>query len=111
MLLNSHISAYATCFARKVCGLVRSTWGTSQGEDKLGARDRILNTKVAPRACAGRAPGKHSPFVATDIAIFCIAVTCTMGIMQMPLILVNGMEGAPCASAVFHHQKPWVPGS
>ena len=54
MLLNSHISAYATCFAGKVCGLVRSTWGTSQGEDKLGARDRILNTKVARRACAGQ---------------------------------------------------------
>ena len=38
--------------AGKVCGLVRSTWGTSQGEDKLGARDRMLNTKVARRACA-----------------------------------------------------------
>ena len=25
MLLNSHISAYATCLARKVCSLVRST--------------------------------------------------------------------------------------
>ena len=34
---------------------------TSLGEDKLGARHRILNTKVARRACAGRAPGKHSP--------------------------------------------------
>ena len=61
MLLNSHILAYATCFARKVCGLVRPIWGTSLGEDKLGARDRILNTKVARRACAGCAPGKHSP--------------------------------------------------
>ena len=28
----------------------RSTWGTSLGEDKLGARARILNTKVACRA-------------------------------------------------------------
>ena len=27
----------------------------------LGPRDSILNTKVARRACAGRAPGKHSP--------------------------------------------------
>ena len=61
MFLNSHISAYARCLARKVCGLVRSTWGTSQGEDKLGARDKILNTKVARRACARSAPGKHSP--------------------------------------------------
>ena len=52
MLLNSHISAYTRCFAGKVCGLVRSTWGTSQGEDKLGAGDKILNTKVARRACA-----------------------------------------------------------
>ena len=42
------------CFARKVCGLVRSTRGTSQGEGKLGARDKILNTKVARRACAGQ---------------------------------------------------------
>ena len=54
MLLNSHILAYATCFARKVCGLVRSTRGTSRGEDKLGARDRILTTKVARRARAGQ---------------------------------------------------------
>ena len=61
MLLNSHISTYTRFLAEKVCGLVRSTWGTSQGEDKPGARDRILNTKVARRACTGRAPGKHSP--------------------------------------------------
>ena len=39
MLLNSHISAYTRCLAGKVCGLVRSTWGT--------ARDKILHTKVA----------------------------------------------------------------
>ena len=48
MLLNS------------VCGLVWFTWGTSQGEDKLGTRDKILNTKVR----AGHAPGarrEHSP--------------------------------------------------
>ena len=57
MLLNSYILAYARCLAGKVCGLVRSTWGTSQGED----RDKILNTKVACRACAGHALGKHSP--------------------------------------------------
>ena len=50
MLLNSHISVYARCSARKVCGLVRSTWGTSRGEGKLGARDKILSTKVARRA-------------------------------------------------------------
>ena len=61
MLLNSHFSAYATCFAWKVCSLVRPTWGTSLGEDKLGARDGILDTKVARRACAGCVPGKHSP--------------------------------------------------
>ena len=54
MLLNSHISAYARCLAGKVCGLVRSTWGASQGEDKPGARDKILNPKVACRACAGQ---------------------------------------------------------
>ena len=54
VLLNSHISAYLMCFAQKVCGLVRSTWGTSQGEDKPGARGRILKTKVARRACAGQ---------------------------------------------------------
>ena len=42
----SHSPAYATCFAQKVCGLVRSTWGTLLGGDKLGAGDRILNTKV-----------------------------------------------------------------
>ena len=53
MLLNSPISAYTRCLAEKVCGLVRSTWGTSQGEDKLGARDGMLNTKPARRACAG----------------------------------------------------------
>ena len=27
VLLNSHISANATCFAEKVCHLLRSTWG------------------------------------------------------------------------------------
>ena len=54
MLLNSHVSAYARCLAGKVCGLVRSTWGTSLGEGRLGARDRILNTKVACWACAGQ---------------------------------------------------------
>ena len=54
VLLNSNVLAYATCFARNVCGLMWSTWGTSQGGDKLGARDRILNTKVARRACAGQ---------------------------------------------------------
>ena len=46
MLLSSHVSASARCFAGKVCGLVWSTWGTSLGEDKLGARDRTLNAKV-----------------------------------------------------------------
>ena len=40
---------------------LRSTWGTTLGEDKLGAGARILNTKVARRACAGCGPGKHSP--------------------------------------------------
>ena len=45
----SHTSAYTRCLARKVCGPVRPTWGTSQGEDKLGAGDRTLNTKVARR--------------------------------------------------------------
>ena len=54
MFLTSHILAYATCFAWKVCSLVRSTWGYFLGEDKLGARDRILNTKVARWACAGQ---------------------------------------------------------
>ena len=54
VLLNSHILAYTRCLARKVCGLVRSTWGTSQGEDNCGARDRILNTKAVRRACAGQ---------------------------------------------------------
>ena len=54
MLLNSHILAYTRCLAEKICGLVRSTWGTSQGEGKLGARDKILNTKVARQACAGQ---------------------------------------------------------
>ena len=50
VLLNSHILAYTMCLAEKVCGLVRSTWGTFQGEDKVGARDKILTTKVARRA-------------------------------------------------------------
>ena len=39
---------------REGCGLVRSTWGTSLGGAKLGARDEILNTKVAHRGM-GRA--------------------------------------------------------
>ena len=59
MVLNSDNWAYTRCLAGKVCGLVRSTCGTSLGEGKLGARDRILNTKVAP--------GKHSP-IALNVA-------------------------------------------
>ena len=54
MLFNCHIPAHATCFAGKVCGPVRSTWGTSLGEDKLGARARMLHTNVARRACTGQ---------------------------------------------------------
>ena len=54
MLLLSHISANARCLAEKICGLVRSTWGTTRGENNLGARDKILNAKVAHRACAGQ---------------------------------------------------------
>ena len=54
VLLNSHILPYARCVAGKVGCLVRSTWGTFQGEDKPGARDKILNTKVACPACAGQ---------------------------------------------------------
>ena len=61
MLLNSHIWAYARCLAGKVCGLVQSTWGASQGEEKPGARGKILNTKVARRARTEHASGKHSP--------------------------------------------------
>ena len=41
MSLNSHISACATCLAEKVCGLVRSTWGISLGEDKLATLQSI----------------------------------------------------------------------
>ena len=50
MLLNSEISAYATCFAGKVCGPVWSTWGISLGEG--AAKARILNTKVVHQARA-----------------------------------------------------------
>ena len=66
MLLKPHISASARCLAGKVCGLVRCSWGTSQDEDKPGARDRMLHTKVARQVCAGRVPGKRSPDVWTD---------------------------------------------
>ena len=34
---------------------------------KDSPRDKILNTKVARRACAGRAPGKHSPWTKQSI--------------------------------------------
>ena len=37
---------------------LQSTGRISQGEDTLGARDKILNPKVVHRACAGRAPGE-----------------------------------------------------
>ena len=49
-----------SCLCNVLCteGL-RSTWGTSLRGDKLGARDRILNTKVVRRACAGSAPVAH----------------------------------------------------
>ena len=44
MWLKSHISAYATHFAWKVCGLVRSTWGASLGGDKLRGNLPLLKT-------------------------------------------------------------------
>ena len=50
LLGNCHVSAYATCFARKVCHPVWSFWGTYLGKDKLRARARILNTKAGCRA-------------------------------------------------------------
>ena len=80
MLLNSHISAYARCLAGKVCGLVRSTWGTSLGEDKLGARDKMLNTKVA----CWHAPGKHPPEAEAD--------RCPVSAARTPR---SGCSGAP----------------
>ena len=75
----SHISASATCFARKVCGPVRSTWGTSRAEDELGARDKIVNTKVARRACAGRTPGNRSPLVAPQQKALRASRVCAQG--------------------------------
>ena len=69
MLLNSHISAYARCLAGKVCGLVRSTWGTSQGEDRPGARDKIINTKVARRACAGQKKREGEAFSPSPLGL------------------------------------------
>ena len=54
MWLHSHISAYARCFARKVCRLVRPTWGISLSGYKPEAIDRIFSTKVARWACAGQ---------------------------------------------------------
>ena len=66
MLLNSHISTYARCLAGKVCGLVRSNWGTSLGEDKLGARDRTL--KVARRARRATIPPKARLRLPTSIS-------------------------------------------
>ena len=42
----------------RFCSPVRSTWGISPGEDNLGARARMLNTKVSRRARAGQT----SPF-------------------------------------------------
>ena len=41
--------------------LMRSTWGSSLGEDKLGARDRILNTEVAHQARTGQTFPPKSP--------------------------------------------------
>ena len=43
MLLSSHVSAYARCFAWKICSLVACTWGTSLGEDKLKLDTLKLN--------------------------------------------------------------------
>ena len=70
MLLNSHISVYARCLAEEVCGLVWSTWGTSQGEDKPGAKDMILNTKVACRAYAPPLPKNRSADLFADLLGF-----------------------------------------
>ena len=64
MLLNFHISAYARCLAGKVCSLVWSTSATSLCEDKLGARDKIFNTKVA---CHANIPPMPAPVHQLDV--------------------------------------------
>ena len=70
MLLDSHIWAFATCFAGKVCGPVRSTWGISLGEDKLGARAWIHNTKIARRANIPHSTSFQRPIFANYAVIF-----------------------------------------
>ena len=71
-----------------------STRGTSLGGDPLGARDRILNTKVAHRACAGRAPGKHSPIVLRLRQLVLVLVIVT--VLRLELQLEPGV-GAKAA--------------
>ena len=100
MLLNSHISANARCLAGKGCSLVWSTWGTSQGEDKLGARDKILNTKVARRACAGRAPGKHSPITSYHLFVHVVVWSFLLSLSSYLLCLC---PGSPPSAHVFCH--------
>ena len=76
MLLNSQISAYATCFVGKVCGLVQSTWGTSRGEDTLGARARIRNTKgSAPGARRANIPPQMRPIAPKNVLWKWLATT------------------------------------
>ena len=107
MLLNSHIPAYATCVAGKVCSPVRSTWGTSLGEDKLGARARILNTKEVHHARA-RQTFSHGFFLGfSDPFILLLDIACYMCGLQECQVRVR-VRGSVSVQGIsfFYHSLP-----
>ena len=93
MLFNSHIPAYAMSFVGKVCGLVQSTWGTSLGEDKLGAGARILNAKVARRATI---PPKAKPVGCLKLNLIIISIM-GQGLQDSPTTCLK-MSGLWCVA-------------
>ena len=112
MLLNTHISADARCVAGKVCGLVRSTWGTSLGEDKLGARDKILNTKVARRACAGQTFPQCYPLVVRSMSRqFALGFVSFFWCIHPPQALGRALNSFAAHSTFATHpsRSPWQP--
>ena len=69
--------------------LVRFTWGTSQGEDKSGARDKILNTKIARQA--NIPPCSSCPVYLLKSAAFLLAARLwrTMGLTVVGSVLCH----------------------
>ena len=91
---------FATCFVGKVCSATWSTWGASPWEGKSGAEVGIVNTKVARRARAGRAPGARRANIPPLTLNSCTCSLLSTGMLWAALLggglalLIGGLAGA-----------------